>query len=91
MSDELTWEAVLAWRVGRQGLAERAPAEDWPAVVARICGLHAQVQTSAELTLWARVEGLDRDAVAQALALGVRHEQRGGGRRSRRHPHRAGG
>ncbi len=67
MSDELTWEAVLAWRVGRQGLAERAPAEDWPAVVARICGLHAQVQTSAELTLWARVEGLDRHAVAQAL------------------------
>jgi hypothetical protein len=67
MADELTWEAVLAWRVGRQGLAERAAADDWPAVVGRICGLHAQVQTSAELTLWARVDGLASDAVTQAL------------------------
>ena len=69
MTDELSWESVMAWRVARQGLAERAPAEDWPAVVARICGLHAQVQTSAELTLWARVEGLAAGAVAQALWL----------------------
>ena len=67
MTDELSWESVLAWRVERQGLAKRAPAEDWPAVVARVCGLHAQVQTSAELTLWARVEGLDPGTVAQAL------------------------
>jgi len=67
MTDELSWESVMAWRVARQGLAERAPAEHWPAVVSRICGLHAQVQTSAELTLWARVEGLAAGAVAQAL------------------------
>ena len=57
MADELSWEAVLAWHLARQGLAERAPAENWLAVVARVCGLHAQVQSSAELTLWARVEG----------------------------------
>jgi hypothetical protein len=65
--EALSWEAVLAWRVSRQGLAERAPATDWPAVAARVCGLHAQVQASAELTLWARVDGLDAGAVAQAL------------------------
>jgi hypothetical protein len=64
---QLSWEAVLAWRVGRQGLAQRAPAEDWPGVVSRICGLHAQVQSSAELTLWARVDGLDPGTVKQAL------------------------
>ena len=67
MPDELSWEAVLAWRVARQGLAERAAAAEWMDVVRRICGLHAQVQSSAELTLWARVEGLAADAVAEAL------------------------
>ena len=53
--------------MARQGLAERVPAADWPDVVGRICGLHAQVQSSAELTLWARVDELDPGAVAQAL------------------------
>jgi hypothetical protein len=66
-SRELTWEAVLAWRMARQGLVQRAPAADWPQVVARVCGLHAQVQSSAELTLWARVDDLDPGAVARAL------------------------
>jgi len=67
MTAELSWESVLAWRVARQGLAERAAADDWAAVVGRVCGLHAQVQASAELTLWARVDGLDAGTVAQAL------------------------
>lgn len=67
MPAELSWEAVLAWRVGRQGLVRRAGAEDWPAVVSRICGLHAQVQSSAELALWARVDGLDPGTVKRAL------------------------
>lgn len=37
------------------------------AVASRLCGLHAQVMSSAELTVWARVEGLDRQAVQRAL------------------------
>ena len=37
------------------------------AVVADLCGLHAQVTSSAELTLWARGDGLDRDAVRRAF------------------------
>ena len=37
------------------------------AVANHLCGLHAQVLSSAVLTLWARVEGLDRRAVQQAL------------------------
>ncbi len=67
MTEELSWEAVLAWRVARQGLAERVAADDWMDVVRTICGLHAQVQSSAELTLWARVDGLGAGAVADAL------------------------
>jgi uncharacterized protein YcaQ len=53
--------------MARHHLARRAPREEMLAVAARICGLHAQVMSSAELTLWARVDGLERDAVGQAL------------------------
>jgi hypothetical protein len=50
----MQWESVLAWRVARQHLAERAT--DPLAVISDICGLHAQVMSSAQLTLTARVE-----------------------------------
>jgi uncharacterized protein YcaQ len=63
----LTWDAVLAWRVRRQGLAERAPASALLDVTSRLCGVHAQVASSAELTLWARVDGLRPGAVDRLL------------------------
>jgi hypothetical protein len=50
----VNWESVLAWRVERQHLARRAT--DPLAVVSDLCGLHAQVLSSAELMLAARVE-----------------------------------
>jgi hypothetical protein len=48
------WESVLAWRMQRQHLTHRAG--DALAVVSDLCGLHAQVMSSAQLTLWARME-----------------------------------
>lgn len=36
-------------------------------LIARIGGLHAQLLSSAELTAWARIEGLDSGAVRHAL------------------------
>jgi uncharacterized protein YcaQ len=66
-ASRLRWSSVLAWRVRRQQLAERAPRNRALAVVARIAGLHAQLAASAELTLWARVTGLQRDDVTRAL------------------------
>ena len=63
----LTWPEVLAWRVRRQGLDRRAPRDEALGVVRKICGLHAQVMSSAELTLWARVENLESEAVREAL------------------------
>lgn len=36
-------------------------------VVVSICGLHAQLMSSAELSVWARVENLEREEVQQAL------------------------
>ncbi|MEX0790523.1 MAG: winged helix DNA-binding domain-containing protein [Actinomycetota bacterium] len=63
----LTWENVRAWRLEQQGLAARAPAAGMLEVTRRICGLHAQVMSSAELTLWARVDGISTGAASQAL------------------------
>lgn len=42
----------------RQHLTVRAPSEEMLDVVSRLCGVHAQLQSSAELTLWARLDGL---------------------------------
>jgi winged helix DNA-binding protein len=64
---KLTWPRIAAWRVQRHHLNQRAPAGSMFAVASRLCGLHAQVLSSAALTLWARVEGLNRDAVRRAL------------------------
>jgi hypothetical protein len=63
----LSWRHVLAWRMKRHRLVERAQASEMLEVTGGICGLHGQVMSSAELTLWARLDGLDRDAVQEAL------------------------
>ena len=63
----LSWDQVAAWRLGRHHLDRRVPAGSALDVVADLAGLHAQVMSSAELTLWARVEGLAPDAVRRAL------------------------
>ena len=58
---------VLAWRLRRQHLAQRAPLKDAMRVIADIGGLHAQVLSSAELTLWARIDDIEPGWVEQAL------------------------
>jgi uncharacterized protein YcaQ len=64
---ELTWDGVAAWRARRHHLHERAPRDRMLALVDQLCGVHAQVMSSAELTLWARIDDLESDAVANAL------------------------
>lgn len=64
---KLTWQRIAAWRVGRHHLDQRAPAGSMLAVASQLCGLHAQVLSSATLALWARVEALDPRAVQRAL------------------------
>jgi Winged helix DNA-binding domain len=59
--------STLSWRIRRQHLARRAPRGAALDVVRDISGLHAQLTSSAELSLWARVEGLSRDFVSRAL------------------------
>src|ERR1051326_7099924 len=67
---KLTWAKTAAWRIRRHYLERRAPVGRMLAVASRLCGLHAQVLSSAELTVWARVEKLDRGAVQRALWQG---------------------
>src|SRR4029453_15156571 len=54
-------------RAARHHLDERAPAGVMLEVAAGIAGVHAQVLSSADLTLWARVEALAPDSVRRAL------------------------
>jgi hypothetical protein len=64
---KLSWSRAAMWRAGRHHLVDRAKAGSLLAVANRLCGLHAQVLSSAELTAWARVEGLQRQDVQRAL------------------------
>jgi len=64
---KLTWPQIAAWRANRHHLDRRAPAGSMLTVAGELCGLHAQVLSSAVLTLWARVENLQREAVHRAL------------------------
>ena len=52
----VTWRQVIAWRLERHGLTRRAQPAQRLRVAAQLCGLHAQLMSSAELSLWARVE-----------------------------------
>src|SRR5438094_49466 len=47
--------------------AHPAPAGSLLSVVSRLCGLHAQVMSCAELIVWSRVEGLNQGVVQRAL------------------------
>ena len=64
---KLSWKRALAWRMNRHSLIERRPAGELLEVVSGLCGLHAQVMSSAELTLWARLDRLSPQALPAAL------------------------
>jgi hypothetical protein len=60
-------EQVRGFRLARQRLDPRAPARSLIEVARALCGVHAQLASSAELALGARIDGLDRDEVRAAL------------------------
>jgi hypothetical protein len=64
---EVSWDRALAWRMRQQHLSERAKPADIVRVVSDICGLHAQVRSSAVLSLWARIDDLTYDALDTSL------------------------
>jgi hypothetical protein len=58
---------VNSWRLSKHHLAQRADRKDMEAVVSDICGIQAQVLSAAELAICARVEGIRRQDVRDAL------------------------
>jgi DNA glycosylase AlkZ-like len=63
----VTWDQVRARRLERSSLIPRAAADGLVEVTRNTAGVHAQVQASAELQLAARVEGITRADVQEAL------------------------
>jgi hypothetical protein len=63
----LTWNQVASWRMSRHILAERAAPDDLLGVASRLCGLHAQVASAAELSAWVRMHPGEPGAVSAAL------------------------
>jgi Winged helix DNA-binding domain len=64
---EVGWDEVRARRLARSSLSERAVGDRLVEVAGALCGVHAQVQASAELQLAARIDGIGRDDVRAAL------------------------
>lgn len=64
---DICWEQAIAWRMRRHYLIDRASPKQIVAVVDRLRGLHAQVMSSVDLALWARIDALKREHVADAL------------------------
>ncbi|HEY2740629.1 MAG TPA: winged helix DNA-binding domain-containing protein [Gaiellaceae bacterium] len=67
MPKEVGWGDVRARRTTRSSLNPRASGDRLVEVVRSLCGVHAQVQASAELQIAARVEGIVRADVRAAL------------------------
>ena len=67
MPEEVGWDEVRARRAARSSLNPRASGDRLVEVVRLLCGVHAQVQASAELQIAARVEGVVQADVRAAL------------------------
>ncbi len=63
----LKWNQVNSWRLFRNHLLDRADSNQLLEVTDRICGLHAQLMSAAELSLWARVEDVSPADVKSAI------------------------
>ncbi|MEU5866453.1 winged helix DNA-binding domain-containing protein [Nonomuraea sp. NPDC047529] len=78
---ELSWPQVSARRLERAHLAAPAADKGQAAVVAAMCGAHAQVMSAAELSIGLRLDGVTRLHVREALwgeqALVKTHGPRG--------------
>ncbi|WP_228010515.1 DNA glycosylase AlkZ-like family protein [Nonomuraea phyllanthi] len=66
MTTKVTWPQILAWRLRRQFVSEGG-ASDAVAVARRLCGVQAQVASSARLAVAIRCGGPAHDEIDRAL------------------------
>jgi hypothetical protein len=64
----LTWPQIIGRRLTRSYLTVPARCESMADVVSRVCGVQAQVPAAAELDISARVDGITRQDVREALS-----------------------
>jgi len=65
--ESFTWDQVRAWRLSRQHLDKLMPKSRMIDVIRDVSGIHAQVQSSADLQLWTRIKGVGPNDVRAAL------------------------
>jgi DNA glycosylase AlkZ-like len=63
----LNWAQVNGWRLSQHNLSHRLQHQDFVQAVGQSLGIHAQVMSSAELAIAARVDGLAPHDVERAL------------------------
>ena len=66
-SETLTWEEVRALRLALHRLLTPATSSELVRVAGEVCGIHAQIMASAELSLGLRVAGITRQDVRSEL------------------------
>lgn len=60
-------EQVRAFHMNRHHLRARVPMSESAAVIGRLCGLDARLDDAAELSLWARIRGVEEGAIRNEL------------------------
>jgi uncharacterized protein YcaQ len=63
----LTWSDVWRRRLANHSLLEAAPRRQLLRVVGAVCGIHAQMMASAEISIGLRVEGMTKSKVRDEL------------------------
>ena len=63
----LSWQQAYAWRLLQHCLTQRLISQDFINAVRRAGGVQAQVMSTAELAIGARVDGLSPQDVQSAL------------------------
>jgi hypothetical protein len=64
---EATLEQLAYHTLGRHSLIDRSPPADACRVIEDVCGLNSQGALNVNLSLWARVEGLDRGFIRDSI------------------------
>jgi len=64
---EATLEQLAYHTLKRHSLIDRAPSADAYSVIGNVCGLNAQGALNYNLSLWARVEGLDNSFIRDSI------------------------
>jgi hypothetical protein len=63
----VTWNQVAAFRLSRHHLLERAPEKDLLSVVCDMTGAQAQLLSTAQISLWSRIQNLQIAYIEGAL------------------------